>query len=223
MPFLPVHSDQPLLRIGAPYLTWGSIMFCVIIQVWMSGLPGTGEWQAVYAFGFIPAALFEAIARPDVIDVLPVPFTLVTYQFLHGGIAHLITNMVALYVFGALVEDRLGHLRFVILYLGAGIVAALLQGAMFPESTTALVGASGAIAGVMGAYLTLFPTNRITILTPIFLPLQVRAWVILAVWMAVQIFMSQASGDDSGVAWWAHIGGFVVGVMGGGLYRKVHF
>lgn len=220
MPFLPVHSEQQLSRVGAPYLTWGTMLFCVMIQVWLSGLPPTGEWQAVYAFGFIPGAFFEGIARPQSIDVLPVPATLVTYQFLHGGVAHLVANMIALFVFGALVEDRLHHIRYTILFLGSGMAAALLQGAMFPESTTALVGASGAIAGVMGAYLVLFPRNRITLLTPIFLPIRLRAWVIIVVWVGVQVYMSQNTGEESGVAWWAHIGGFVVGVVVGGWYRR---
>ena len=146
---------------------------------------------------------------------------LVIDQFLHGGVAHLIANMVALFVFGALVEDRLHHIRFTILLLVSGIAAALLQGAMFPESTTALIGASGAIAGVMGAYLVLYPRNRITLLTPIFLPVKLRAWVIIVVWVVVQVFMSQSADADSGVAWWAHIGGFIVGVVAGGWYRRV--
>lgn len=194
-----------------------------MVQVWLSSLPPTGEWQAVYAFGFLPGAFFEGLARPSAIDVLPVPATLITYQFLHGGAAHLIANMMALFVFGGLVEDRLGHIRFAVLFLVSGVFAGLLQGAMFPESTTALVGASGAIAGVMGAYLTLFPRNRITLLTPIFLPIRLRAWVIIVVWVAVQVYMSQSTGEDSGVAWWAHIGGFAVGVIAGGWYRRARF
>lgn len=221
MPFLPVHSDYQLTRIAAPYLTWGVILFCVIVQVWMSSLPPTGEWQAVYAFGFVPGVLFQGLARPPVIDVVPVEATLLTYQFLHGGVAHLLANMVALFVFGGVVEDRLGHFRFGVLFLGSGIVAALLQGAMFPESTTALVGASGAIGGVMGAYLALFPRNRITMLTPIFLPIRLRAWIIIVVWLAVQIYMTQKTGDESSVAWWAHIGGFGVGFIVGAWYRRL--
>lgn len=220
MPFLPVHSDYQLTRIAAPYLTWGIILFCVIVQVWMSSLPSTGEWQAVYAFGFVPGVLFEGLARPPVIDVLPVAATLITYQFLHGGVGHLLANMVALFVFGGVVEDRLGHVRFAVLFLGSGIVAALLQGAMFPESTTALVGASGAIGGVMGAYLALFPRHRITMLTPVFLPIRLRAWIIIVVWLAVQIYMTLNTGEDSSVAWWAHIGGFGVGFIVGGWYRR---
>ncbi len=221
MPFLPVHSDHQLRRIGAPYLTWGVIVFCTIVQIWLSGLSAPAEWQATYAFGFIPGVLFQGLARPPAIDVVPSALTLVTYQFLHGGAAHLIANMVALYVFGALVEDRLNHSRYAVLYLGSGVIAGLLQGAMFPESTTVLVGASGAIAGVMGAYLALFPRNRITMLTPIFLPIRLRAWVIILVWIGIQVFMSQQGGDESGVAWWAHIGGFAVGIFVGLWYRRL--
>lgn len=221
MPFLPIHSDQQLRRIGAPYLTWGVIVFCVSVQIWLAGLPPAAELQATYAFGFIPGVLFEGKIRPSFIDVIPSALTLVTYQFVHGGAGHLIANMVALFVFGGLVEDRLNHVRFGVLYLGSGVVAGLLQGAMFPSSTTVLVGASGAIAGVMGAYLALFPRNRITMLTPIFLPIRLRAWVIILVWIGIQIFMSQQGGDESGVAWWAHIGGFAVGVVVGTWYRRL--
>lgn len=221
MPFLPVHSDHQLHRIAAPYITWGVILLCVIVQIWMSGLSERAEWTAAYAFGFIPGVLFEGLARPREIDLLPGWATLVTYQFLHGGAGHLLANMVALYVFGGLVEDRLRHGRFLALYLGSGVAAGLLQGAMFPESTVVLVGASGALAGVMGAYLVLFPRNRITMLTPVFVPLRLRAWVIIVVWFGIQVLMTQSSGDESNVAWWAHIGGFVVGVVAGGWYRRV--
>lgn len=128
--------------------------------------------------------------------------------------------MVALFVFGGLVEDRLRHWAFALLYLGSGVAAGALQGAMFPDSTTVLVGASGAVAGVMGAYLALFPRNRITMLTPIFIPLRLRAWVIILVWFGIQVFMARFGDDGSNVAWWAHIGGFVAGVMVGGWYRQ---
>ena len=197
------------------------MLLCVIVQVWMSGLGDKAEWTAAYTFGFIPGVLFEGVARSSDIDLLPGWAGLVTYQFLHGGVAHLLANMVALYVFGGLVEDRLKHWRFGLLYLGSGVAAGLLQGAMFPESTAVLVGASGAVAGVMGAYLTLFPRNRITMLTPIFLPIRLRAWVIIVVWFGVQVFMASYGGGESNVAWWAHIGGFAVGVVGGAWYRQV--
>ncbi len=204
-----------------PYLTWGTILFCVIVQIWMHGLSGKAEWTAVYTFGFIPGVLFEGLARPPDIALLPGWMTLVTYQFLHGGVWHLVANMVALYVFGGLVEDRLGHGRFAALYLVCGVAAGVLHGVVFPESTTALVGASGALAGVMGAYLVLFPRNRITMLTPIFVPVRLRAWVIILVWIGVQVFMAQSESNESNVAWWAHIGGFALGVVAGGWCRRL--
>jgi len=220
VPFMPVHSDQPITHISAPYLTWGTILFCVVVQIWMSGLPVEAEWRAAYSFGFIPGEMMVGLQRPPAIDVLPAEFTLLTYQFFHGGVGHLIGNMLVLFVFGGVVEDRFGHVRFGLLYLGAGVIAGLAHGMQFPESTTVLVGASGAIAGVLGAYIVMFPRARVTLLGPLFIPLRLRAWLLIGIWFLIDLFMA-GYGGDSNVAWSAHVAGFMVGVLAGLMGRRL--
>ena len=216
---LPVHGDQEISRIAAPYLTWSTILLCAVVLAWQSGLGQRAEWQATYSFGFIPGVLFSDFGRPPAISLLPSELTLVTYQFLHGGVGHLLSNMVVLFVFGGVIEDRLRHWKFGLLYLTSGVVAGLAHGLVFSEGTTALVGASGSIAGVMGAYLLLFPRAKITLLGPLFIPLRFRAWVFILFWFGTQVFMVQFGGA-SNVAWWAHIGGFLVGAVAGLIARQ---
>ncbi len=140
-----------------------------------------------------------------------------TSMFLHGGLAHLGGNMLFLWIFGNNVEDRLGHVRYLLFYLAAGIVATLAHIAVQPSSTVPVVGASGAIAGVMGAYLVWFPKARITTLFVFFLILfrQVQARWVLAIWFISQFFIN----PNGGVAWVAHVGGFVFGMLIGLLMR----
>ena len=144
-------------------------------------------------------------------------YTLVTSTFLHGGLMHLAGNMLFLWIFGDNMEDQMGHGGFLIFYLICGIGASLLQVMSNPDSTIPVVGASGAIAGVMGGYLLLFPEARIDILLILiifFRIFTIPAWIMLAVWMGMQVFGGLGSDRDSGgVAYWAHGGGFVVGLV----------
>jgi membrane associated rhomboid family serine protease len=146
--------------------------------------------------------------------------TLVTSMFLHGGWAHILGNMLYLWVFGGHVEDRIGHLRFLIFYLLCGIIAALAQIQADPFSMMPVVGASGAIAGVLGGYILLFPTARILTLIPIvIIPwfVEIPAFVFLGVWFAMQLLNGTADlgvpTQQGGVAWWAHAGGFIAGFV----------
>jgi len=146
---------------------------------------------------------------------IPAPLTLLTSMFVHGGILHLAGNMLYLWIFGDNIEDTLGHVNYVFFYLACGLGAALSQVIIEPGSTIPMVGASGAIAGVLGAYLVLHP--RAQVLTFVFLVLYVRimylpAAVLLGIWFAMQLF-SAFTGGGAGVAWYAHIGGFLVGVL----------
>jgi len=171
----------------------------------------------VLTWAMIPARLTlaahgeEAVALPWL--------TLLTSMFLHGGWLHLIGNMWYLWIFGDNVEDRLGHVRFLVFYLAAGIVAALLHYAINPTSEAPTVGASGAIAGVLGAYLVAFPRARIITLVPLFPFFQVMALpavVVLGLWFVIQFFSGALSfgfGSGGGVAWWAHVGGFAFGIV----------
>jgi membrane associated rhomboid family serine protease len=219
LPILPVHSDHELNRIAAPYVTWGSILLCVVVEVWLASLPARSGLIVTYTFGFVPGTLFGDVVRQAPLDLLPSWLTLITYQFLHSGIGHLIGNMVIMFVFGGRVEDRINHLPFALLFLVSGVVAGLAHGLAFAQDATVLVGASGAIAGVLGAYLALFPRGRITLLGPLFIPLRLRAWAVIGGWFAFQMLMTQ-SADASHVAWWAHVGGFGTGLAVGFWYRR---
>jgi membrane associated rhomboid family serine protease len=149
----------------------------------------------------------------------------VTSMFLHGGLLHLAGNMLFLWIFGNNIEDRLGHLRYLAFYLAAGVVATLAHIAVQPDSTVPVVGASGAIAGVMGAYLVWFPKARVTTLFIFFVILfrQVQARWVLGIWFLSQFLVN----PNDGVAWMAHVGGFVFGalvallVRGSGAARRV--
>jgi membrane associated rhomboid family serine protease len=166
----------------------------------------------LHVFAFSP---YEIVRFQDI-------HALLTSMFLHGGWMHLIGNMMFLWVFADNIEAVLGNFRFLLFYLLGGIVAGLAQAILFPDSMTLTLGASGAIAAVLGAYLVMFPASRIRVLFLVF-PFNVPAIVFLGIWI-VQQFMSgygalSADADTGGVAWWAHIGGFVFGFAAGIYYR----
>ena len=170
--------------------------------------------RAIYRFGMIPAVLLGQARLERGLAVIPPAASLVTSMFLHGGWAHLLGNMLYLWIFGNNVEDRLGHLRYALFYLGCGLAAAAAQILPAPSSTIPMVGASGAISGVLGAYLVLYPHARVIVLVPFSLLLlhQIRAVWLLGFWIAIQLVAALVSpADQGGVAWWAHVGGFAVG------------
>ena len=178
----------------------------------------------VRGWGLIPERISLALSGAE-----PVPgalLTVFTSMFLHGGWIHLVGNMWYLHIFGDNIEDRLGHLRFLGFYLAAGAVSAALHMLANPGSPIPTVGASGAIAGVLGAYAYAFPRARVITLVPIFILLQVMALpalVVLGLWFVVQIFsgsLALGTGATGGVAWWAHIGGFAFGVLFMALFGR---
>jgi membrane associated rhomboid family serine protease len=147
-------------------------------------------------------------------------------MFLHGGFWHLAGNMLFLWIFGDNVEDYLGHFHYLIFYLGGGIAAALAQILVNPNSMIPTVGASGAIAGVMGGYFILYPKARVLVWFPPIFLFHVPAWVMLGYWFVVQFLMGAASSiavtsqTSGGIAFWAHVGGFVVGVLMIKVFRE---
>jgi membrane associated rhomboid family serine protease len=165
-------------------------------------------------FGLVPCHLTGACpVGPD----LPLPvLTIFTSMFMHGGLVHLAGNMLYLWIFGNNVEDTLGHTRYLVFYLLSGIAAALAQTLVGPSSVVPMVGASGAISGVLGAYLVLFPGARVTtliILGFFFRLVQIPAMVVLGFWIVLQVLNGLGSfGSSGGVAFFAHIGGFVAGM-----------
>jgi len=174
----------------------------------------------IYRFGVVPSHWVISSAS-DLFDWPRLFLTLLTSQFLHGGFMHLASNMLYLWIFADNVEDRLGPWRFILLYVGSGIAAAVAQILLSPRSAIPMVGASGAIAGVLGAYLLMFPSARIVTLVPLgwfWETVHVPAVAFLGFWFLLQWVQGLTTigqvADIGGVAFWAHIGGFVSGVLG---------
>jgi len=172
-------------------------------------------------FALVPAAVTRAVSSgaPRNLHPLEPLMTIVTSMFIHGGILHIAGNMLYLFIFGAAVEYRMGAARYLSFYLAAGIAAALATVWIAPESNVPVIGASGAIAGVLGAYFILYPRGRILTILPIFIFIQfieIPAVIYLLFWFAVQLYAGLAEGGSAGmtggVAWWAHVGGFMFGI-----------
>ena len=172
----------------------------------------------VFNFGLIPFNFTSDLQSYQVNPGTVLP--LFTSMFLHGGWMHLLGNMLFLFIFGDNVEDRFGHFKYFFFYIVAGLAAAFTQIYMSPDSQIPMVGASGAIAGVLGAYVFMYPTAKITTLIPIFFFFQIielPAFLFLGIWFLLQIisgmFALGIGADAGGVAWWAHIGGFAAGAV----------
>ena len=187
---------------------------------------GPGLEAFIYRFGVVPAHWFIS-STSDFLDWPRLFLNLVTFQFLHGGFLHLASNMLYLWIFADNVEDRLGHGRFLLLYLGGGVVSAVVQLLMTPHSSVPMVGASGAIAAVLGAYLLMFPSARIVTLIPLWLfweTIEIPAFLFLGFWFLLQWVEGLTTigqvADTGGVAFWAHIGGFVSGILGVRLLNR---
>ena len=213
-PMIPLHDDNPTTI--TPFITIGVIVICVLVFLWQLGQgPGTQQ-QVIVSLGLIPAVLFgHAQLAPEIVRVAPAA-TLLTSMFMHGGWLHLLGNMLYLWIFGNNVEDAMGHKRFLLFYLLCGLAAAMAQALPDPNSTIPMVGASGAISGVLGAYLLLYPKASVLVLIPLgFITQLVRlkaVWV-LGLWFAIQLLSGLASaGGQGGVAFGAHIGGFLAGL-----------
>jgi membrane associated rhomboid family serine protease len=195
-----------------PYVTWALIVFNLAVFAW-SAIVERGQFEnLVLKYGLVPARF--SLGDPGSW------LTLVTSMFLHGGWFHVISNLWVLLIFGDNVEDRMGHLRFLAFYLISGMVAGLADVALAPTSTLPTIGASGAIAGVFGAYIVLYPTARVlTLVLLIFVPwlVEIPAFVYLGLWFLSQLSSVLvnlgAAGDFGGIAWWAHIGGFAFGAL----------
>ncbi len=212
---IPLHDDNPTTLM--PIVTVGLIVACVSVFLWQVALPPGEAERAVYAYGMIPAVLFGARELPAELAAIPAELSVITAMFLHGGWMHLIGNMLYLWIFGNNVEDAMGHGRFVVFYLLCGLAAALAQAFQDPGSTVPMIGASGAIGGVLGAYVLLYPQARVLVLIPLgffFYTLRIRALYVLGFWFVLQFVSSALAGEQAGgVAYWAHIGGFVAGMV----------
>lgn len=214
---IPLRDTIPSRSV--PLVNGALIVACVGVFV-LQILSGNGGEAFIRTFGFVPARLFHAAELGPGSSALGAT-GLLSSMFLHGGLLHLAGNMLFLWVFGDNVEDALGHGRYLLFYLASGVLAALFQGLLAPASLVPMVGASGAIAGVLGAYFVLYPHARVVTVVPLFFlfPLvEVPAFLFLLVWFLFQFWEGSSSllvagkAAGGGVAWWAHVGGFAAGI-----------
>ena len=203
----PIRDHNPSGR--SPYVTFTLIALNVVIFLgYWTTLQSEAQLNAFfYQWGLVPGSFMQGQGMA----------TLITSMFLHAGWMHIAGNMLFLWIFGDNLEDEMGHGGFLLFYLLGGIAAAAAQIAAAPFSPIPMVGASGAIAGVMGGYLLLFPKARVDVLfifVIIFRIFPIPAWIVLGVWFAIQLFSGAAMpGDEGGVAYWAHAGGFAAGLV----------
>ncbi len=233
---IPLRDNNPSST--TPIVNYALILICSLAFLAQLG-EGPESESLIERFGMVPARVsdpdeevvqvrevpvrtlfgvrLQRVEEPLAPAAVPPFLTLLTCIFLHGGWMHIIGNLWFLFIFGDNIEDRLGHIPYLIFYLFSGIAASVAHYLVDPSSTIPTIGASGAIAGVMGAYLVLYPRATVVTLVPIFVFLQVMvlpASIFLGIWFLIQFFQgtfAMGSTQSAGVAWWAHIGGFVVG------------
>jgi membrane associated rhomboid family serine protease len=240
--FIPLHDDNPVRR--TPVVTYLLVAINVLVFIWSARLTELGQQLLVYRHGFVPLRIAQlserrpivvpveevvrvgffgtfAVQRPLQLDPNPreIWASLFTCMFLHGSWLHLLGNMWFLYLFGNNVEDRLGPLAYLILYLGGGLIASASHWLFEPRSMIPVIGASGAVAVILGAYTIAWPWARVQ--TLVFLlffitVIEVPALVVNGAWFLAQLVAGQESlrrVTAGGVAWWAHVGGFIAGVL----------
>ena len=221
---IPLRDDNPTTI--KPLMTVAFIAACSLVFLWQLSLGTRGFEMAMYRLGVIPASLLGGKTLPPELVAIPPALTVFTSMFMHGGWMHLIGNMLYLWIFGNNIEDAMGHVRFVFFYLLCGVAAVFAQTLPDIDSTIPMIGASGAISGVLGAYLLLFPRAHVLVLIPLgfftrtmYLP----AMVVLGFWFLLQLISpALAAPGKGGVAFGAHIGGFIAGMVLLPLFKYRH-
>jgi membrane associated rhomboid family serine protease len=209
---LPVYDRNPLRIIPFQFMTMSLVAVTTLIFLWETGQSEAMLQRSLLVYGLIPSVLFGTDQLDPNLAPMSAPVTLVTSIFLHGDWMHLIGNMLFLWVFGDNIEDSMGHWRFLLFYFLCGAAAGLAQAMAMPGSQEPTVGASGAVAGILGAYLVLHPKVKVLVLAMTWFPLYVPAYFLLALWLLTQV-ASVLFGIGGQIAWWAHIGGFVAGAI----------
>lgn len=215
--FVPLKDDNPLHVIRFQYVSLALIIANMLVFLWTGPLGGGPDTSilAITGYGIVPTEILD-FDRQASAALNPVPewATLFTYMFVHQGWLHVLGNMAFIWVFGDNVEDAFGHLGFALFFVLCGIVAALTYIFMSPDSHEPLIGASGAVSGILAAYLLLYPNARVWILLFFRLPLKIPAWIALLGWFGLQVVsVFWVGAETEAVAWWAHIGGFVMGLV----------
>ena len=220
---IPLKDDNPTST--TPIITYAIIAVCVFVFILQISSSSYNDGQLFYSYGLIPSVLTGKAELPDHLAVIPSELTLFTSMFMHGGFMHLIGNMLYMWIFADNIEDELGRVKFIIFYILSGIAAALTQVFMNTDSTIPMIGASGAIGGVLGAYIVNHPKAKVLILIPLgFFSqiIKVPALFVLGFWFVLQFISSAfSSSTGGGVAYAAHIGGFVFGVIAILFFNKL--
>ncbi|MBX7167639.1 MAG: rhomboid family intramembrane serine protease [Pirellulales bacterium] len=247
----PLRDENP--SSSTPYVTFGLVAINALVLLYVSLQPQEAQQRIVYEYGFVPARISaleadkpivlrphpaenlrrlmrrEQLIAPQRLDVSrgDVLLSLLTCMFLHGGLAHLVGNMWFLWIFGNNIEDRLGHVLFLLFYLAGGLAATFCHWATGPESVMPVIGASGAVAAVLGAYAVTYPFAQIRtllFLVIFFTVIDLPALAVLGLWFLGQLLEARrALGMDlnGGVAWWAHVGGFAAGALAMGIFNFI--
>ncbi|MCZ6878352.1 MAG: rhomboid family intramembrane serine protease [Acidobacteria bacterium] len=220
---IPLRDDNPTTIV--PVMTVGLIVLNVLVFFYQISLGPRGGELFVYQFGAIPSVIFGSQTLPSELVAIPASFSIFTSMFLHGGYMHLIGNMLYLWIFGNNIEDAMSHGRFVVFYLLTGVVASMSHFLTDVTSEIPTIGASGAISGVLGAYILLYPRARVLVLIPLGFFMRVMyipAGFVLGFYFVIQLYQGTFSLGEGGggVAWFAHIGGFIAGLLLVGLFKQ---
>jgi membrane associated rhomboid family serine protease len=210
---IPLKDDNPIERF--PFITVGILAVNALVYIYQLTLPALHLEAFIFRFGAIPYNLTHPLAADLLyVTALPPILTVFSSMFLHGGFIHLVSNMLYLWIFGDNIENALGHFRFILFYLISGFFASLFHILSAPNATIPMIGASGAIAGILGAYLILFPRANVStlfIFIIIIRIIKVPAVLVLGFWFLIQLLNAGTEGGS--VAWYAHIGGFIAGIF----------
>ncbi len=214
---IPIRDDQP--RFSTPFVNYFLIVVNVLIFLGEASLTDSAQKTLLFQLGLVPSHVIGVLSGASHINPLVAFLPFVSSMFLHGSWLHVGGNMLFLWIFGDNVEDYLGHFKYLGFYLLSGVAAAMTQVAITPHSRVPTVGASGAIAGVLGAYFILYPRARVLIWFPPIFFFHLPSWVMLGYWFVIQFAsgtvssLSYAGNSDGGIAFWAHVGGFISGVL----------
>ena len=207
-------SDENPTRL-TPLVTWALVAACIVVFFWELTFDERDSQALIFSLGFVPKNFFGPPAA-HIPSGIPGWATIFTSMFLHGGFLHVGGNMLYLWIFGNNVEDAMGHARFLLFYLICGVAAALSEGLISPDSTIPMLGASGAISGVLAAYVLIFPRTRITVIIPLGIllyPTKISAFYVVGFWFLLQVLNAFLTAPGApGTAWMAHVGGFAAGL-----------
>ncbi len=213
---IPLRDDQP--RFSTPFVTYFLIAINLLIYGGEFALDPRSERALLFQFGLIPVHVAAAVTGAGHVAAAPALVPIFTSMFLHGSWMHVLGNMWFLWIFGDNIEDYLGHFKYLVFYLLSGVGAALTQVILSPDSRVPTIGASGAIAGVLGAYFLLYPKARVLTWFPLVFFFYLPAWIMLGYWFVMQFLSGAATSlsetsQNGGIAFWAHVGGFIAGVV----------